>query len=314
MHASLAFLHLERNELAAARRHLDRCQELGEVWGLAQYPYRSRVALARLDMAEGRTAEALERLHEAERRYISDFFPDVRPVPALIANVHIRIGRLDEAGRWARSVAIGPEDELSYLREFEHMTLARLMLARADAGSVDQAVGLAGRLADAAAMGERKRSLIDIHLLAAIARKARHDNPAAAGALRRAIALAEPERFCRPFIDERESITGLLAQLSKRESSSAFVRSIIMAGGSGPEPAVRDHPELIEPLSDREIDVLRLLRTDLSGPEIADELSVSLNTLRTHTKNIFEKLGVNSRRAAVSRAGEMDLFSPSTRT
>src|SRR5690606_4783492 len=137
----------------------------------------------------------------------------------------------------------------------------------------------------------RKRSLIDIHLIAALAHKARHDNPAAVGALRRAVALAEPERIRRPFIDEGEAIAGLVAQLSKRESSSAFVRSIILSGPVVPEPAIRDHPELIEPLSDREIDVLRLLRTDLSGPEIADELRVSLNTLRTHTKNIFEKLG-----------------------
>ena len=69
-----------------------------------------------------------------------------------------------------------------------------------------------------------------------------------------------------------------------------------------------DHPELIEPLSDRESDVLRLLRSDLSGPDIARELVVSLNTVRTHTKNIFEKLGVNSRRAAVRRAEELQLF------
>jgi LuxR family maltose regulon positive regulatory protein len=312
-HAGLAFLHLERNELALAREHLDRCGELGAVWGLPQFPYRWRVAQANLDFAEGKPSEALENLQEAERRYISDFFPNVRPVPAQIANVQIRIGLLQEAEHWARAVGIGPEDALSYLREFEHMTLARLLLARDDAGSIDQALRLIERLADAAAKGERKRSLIDIHLLAALAHKARHDNPAAFEALRRAIALAEPQRICRPFINEGKVLAGLIGQLSKRESSSAFVRSIVVPGGSVPEPAVRDHPELIEPLSDREIDVLRLLRTDLSGPEIADELSVSLNTLRTHTKNIFEKLGVNSRRAAVSRAGELNLLSPSIR-
>ncbi|MBN9316302.1 MAG: hypothetical protein J0I99_11225 [Devosia sp.] len=313
MHASLAFLHLERNERAMARDHLDRCQELGEGWGLAQYPYRSRVARARLDLAEGRGAEALEHLQEAERRYISDFFPNVRPVPALIANVHIRMGRLDEAGQWARAVGIGSEDSLSHLREFEHKTLARLLLALGDAGSVDRALGLVERLAQAAAQGGRKRSLIDIHLLAALAHKSRHDSPAAVDALRRAIALAEPERICRPFIDEGAGLVGLVGQLSRREASSTFVRSIALTEGGVIEPALREHPELIEPLSDREADVLRLLRSDLSGPEIADELSVSLNTLRTHTRNIFEKLGVNSRRAAVRRAGELDLFSPSTR-
>lgn len=97
--ASLAYLHLERNELTSAREHLDRCRELGEVWGLPQFPYRSRVAQARLDLAVGRAADALEHLREAERRYVSDFFPNVRPVPALIANVHIRLGQLDAAER-----------------------------------------------------------------------------------------------------------------------------------------------------------------------------------------------------------------------
>ncbi|MGN6490055.1 MAG: LuxR C-terminal-related transcriptional regulator [Devosia sp.] len=313
MHASLAFLHLERNELALAREHLDRCQELGEAWGLPQYPHRSRVAWARLDLAEGRSAIAIERLQEAAGRYVSDFFPNVRPVPALLASLQVRLGRLDEADEWARTVAPGADDPPTYLREFEHVTVARLLVARGDAASVERALRLLERLARVAAAGGRRRSLIDIHLLAALAHKARHEIPAALEVLRRAIGLAEPEGVRRPFIDEGERLAGLVGQLSRREASSAFLRSIAQSPGSVPEPALRDHPELLEPLSDREVDVLRLLRTDLSGPEIAEELSVSLNTLRTHTRNIFEKLGVNSRRAAVSRAGELGLFSPSSR-
>ena len=70
---------------------------------------------------------------------------------------------------------------------------------------------------------------------------------------------------------------------------------------------------LVEPLSDRELDVLRLLGTDLDGPDIARELVVSLNTLRTHTKNVYGKLGVNTRRAAVRRAQELDLLSRARR-
>lgn len=312
-HASLAFLHLERNELASAREHLDRCRELGEVWGLPQFPYRSRVTQARHDLAEGRAVEALEHLREAERRYVSDFFPNVRPVSALIANVHIRLGRLDAAERWAKAVAIGREDPPAYLHEFEHMTVARLLVALGGEASVDTALRLIDRMADAAAEGGRGRSLVDLHVLAALAHRARHELPAALGALRRAVALAEPERLRRPFLDDADALSGLLKQLSKREASSAFVRSIMVAGGNNPEPAASYHQDLIEPLSEREADVLRLLRTDLSGPEIAEELAVSLNTLRTHTKNIFEKLGVNSRRAAVRRAEELRLFARDAR-
>ena len=307
-HASLAFLQLERNELAATREHLDHCSELGEVWGLPQFPYRWRVAQAGLEIAEGRAVEALEHLREAERRYVSDFFPNVRPVPALIANVHIRMGQLDEAEAWARTLAVGPNDPSSYFHEFEHLTLARLLLARGDDNSLGAALGLLDRLASAAAEGGRNRSLVDILILMALAHRASHDTPTALEALRRAIALAEPEGIRRPFMDDGEALAGLLKQLSKREASSAFLRSIAIGGGSAAMPVANDHPDLIEPLSDREADVLRLLRTDLSGPEVADELAVSLNTLRTHTKNIFEKLGVNSRRAAVRRAEELELF------
>jgi LuxR family maltose regulon positive regulatory protein len=313
-HASLAFLQLVRNELAAAREHLDRCSELGEVWGLPQFPYRWRVAQAGLDIAEGRAVEALEHLREAERRYVSDFFPNVRPVPAQIANVHIRMGQLDEAERWARTVAIVPDDAPTYLHEFEHLTMARLLLARGDDNSLGAARRLLDRLAHAAAEGGRNRSLVDALILMAPAQRAAHDMPAALETLRRAIALAEPEGIRRPFIDDGEAIAGLLKQLGKREASSAFFRSIAVDGGGAAMPIASAHPDLIEPLSDREVDVLRLLRTDLSGPEIADELTVSLNTLRTHTKNIFEKLGVNSRRAAVRRAEELELFAKTRRT
>jgi LuxR family transcriptional regulator, maltose regulon positive regulatory protein len=311
MHAGLAFFHVERDELARAREHLDRCQELGDVWGLPQYPYRSSVAWAHLEMAEGSAAAAIAYLQEADRRYVSDFFPKVRPVPAVIAQFNIRMGLLDQAEDWAREQAIGPDDPLTYLREFEHVTLARLFIARADSGSVEQALRLVARLAEAAERGGRRRSLIDILLLAALAHHARRDSTEAIDALRRAIALAELEAIRRPFLDNADALAPLLKHLSKREAASAFVRSL--APGAETAAPVRDHPDLIEPLSDREADVLRLLRSDLSGPEIASELTVSLNTLRTHTKNIFEKLGVNSRRAAVHRAEELQLFAHNSR-
>jgi LuxR family transcriptional regulator, maltose regulon positive regulatory protein len=312
-HASLAYLHLERNEATTAREHLDRCRELGEVWGLPQFPYRWRIAQARLDLAEGGAADALEHLREAERQYVSDFFPNVRPVPALVANVHIRMGQLDAAGQWARGVGIAPDDPPTYLREFEHVTLARLLVARGEGASVENALHLLDRLAAAAAEGGRGRSLIDLHIVTALAHRARHEVPVALEALRRAIVLAEPEGIRRPFLDDGAALAPLLKHLSKREASSPFVRSIVTAGATASVSASPVHPDLIEPLSEREADVLRLLRTDLSGPEIAEELAVSLNTLRTHTKNIFEKLGVNSRRAAVRRAEEMRLFARDAR-
>ena len=111
----------------------------------------------------------------------------------------------------------------------------------------------------------------------------------------RALTLAEPEGYVRIFLDEGKPMAELLKRAGKNKSSFLEKQAI------SPQP-------LIEPLSENELEVLRLLRTDLSGPEIARECMVSLNTVRTHTQNIYAKLGVNNRRAAVHRAEELDLL------
>ena len=115
---------------AAATQQLLRSQELGEAIGLPQNRYRWRVAMARIRQAEGDLDGALDLLNEAERVYVGDFFPNVRPVPALRARAWIAQGRLGEALGWAREQGLSVDDDLSYLREFEHITLARMLLAR----------------------------------------------------------------------------------------------------------------------------------------------------------------------------------------
>ena len=116
---------IERNDLDAARQHLLTSKELGEHAGLEQNAYRWRVAMARLRTAEGDLGGALDLLDEAERQYVSDFLPIVRPIAALKARVWVAQGRLDEALGWAREQGLSAGDDLSYLREFEHVTLAR---------------------------------------------------------------------------------------------------------------------------------------------------------------------------------------------
>ena len=118
------------------------------------------------------------------------------------------------------------------------------------------------------------------------------------------------------FVGERAPMRFLLKVVAKQRVSWTYVRRLLDACGDDGEsiradPVSRGAEGVVEPLSGRELDVLRLLGTDLDGPAIARELVVSLNTVRTHTKNIYAKLGVNSRRAAVRRAGELDLLSRS---
>jgi LuxR family maltose regulon positive regulatory protein len=132
--------------------------------------------------------------------------------------------------------------------------------------------------------------------------------PAALVPLGQALTLAEPEGYARVFLDEGPAMAALLAAAAQRGIATDYVRRLL-AAVSDTEPARSTSAEsLIEPLSGREVDVLRLLGTDLGGPEIARELVVSLNTVRTHTKNIYAKLGVNNRRAAVRRARELGLL------
>jgi LuxR family transcriptional regulator, maltose regulon positive regulatory protein len=300
-------IHREYDDLQAATQWLLRSQELGEHVGLPQNRYRWRVAMARIRQAEGDLAGALDLLNEAERLYVSDFFPNVRPVPALKARVWIAQGSLGEALGWLRETDLSADDDLSYLREFEHITLARLLLARRVEDCVDQAARLLERLLLAAEAGDRTGRVIEILLLRALVYQQLGDIPAALAGLERALTLAEPEGYVRVFADEGPVMVSLLRALAKRGTAGNYVRRLLAAAGKMTEPDCPVKQDLIEPLSERELDVLRLLGTDLNGPAIARELMVSLHTVRTHTKNIYAKLAVTSRRAAVRRGAELGL-------
>ena len=143
-------------------------------------------------------------------------------------------------------------------------------------------------------------------MVEALAHQARGDVPAALTPLRRALALAEPEGYVRIFVDEGPPMATLLRATAKDGDIGSYARRLL---GAFEPPESRPVAQgLVDPLSARELDVLRLLGTDLDGPDIARRLFVSLNTVRTHTKNIYAKLGVNNRRAAVRRAVELDLM------
>jgi LuxR family maltose regulon positive regulatory protein len=312
MHTGMSELFRERNDLAAAGQHLLASRELGEENGLSQNPYRSRAAAARIRQAQGDADGALELLDEAERLYASDFSPNVRPVAADKARVWIAQGNLSAAWGWAREHGVTAADELSYLHEFEHTTLARLLLAQGTRDRADDriaaAIELTERLLAAADDGGRKGSAIDILVVQALARRARGDVTGALASLHRAVALAEPEGYVRVFIDEGQPMAALLKLAAKVRRAPDYVRRLLAAVVTVQGQAPVEQP-LIEPLSERELEVLRLLESDLDGPDMARELTVSLATVRTHTRSIYAKLGVNSRRAAVRRAGELGLLS-----
>ena len=306
LYVGLGDLYRERGDLLTATQHLQKSNDLGEHTGFPHNRYRWSVAMARIRQAQGDLAGASDLLQEAERIHVNDYNPDVRPVAALAARLWVGQGRLAEALGWAGERGLSPDDDLDYVREFEHITLARVLLARSD--SRREAVELLGRLLQVAEEGQRTGNVIEILVLLALAHQMLGDVPAALVPLGRALTLAEPEGYVRMFVDEGPPMAALLEAAGKHGIVVDYARRLAAAFGQA-EDGTRVKQALVEPLSEREFDVLRLLGTDLGGPDIARELVVSLHTVRSHTKNIYAKLGVNNRRAAVRRAEELDLLS-----
>ncbi len=306
-HLGLSMIYRQRGDDTLAAHHLKRAAELGlqttPVW-----LHRWHVAQAQLKEAAGDLETALALLDEAKRVYIQSAVPDLRPIAALKARIYLKQGRPDKARAWAAERGLSLADEVSYLHEFEHLTLARLEIAN------PQVNALLARLVQAAEAQKRRGSALDILLVQALAHEVQGNRPQALAALERALALAEPEGYVRIFVDEGEAMRLLIEKQSRNRDHplSDYVDKLLAAFTrpvAAPKSAIiHQKSDMIEPLSERELEVLKLLRSELSGPEIAGQLIVSLNTFRTHTKNIFNKLGVNNRQAAVRRAQELDLF------
>ncbi|GEL22341.1 helix-turn-helix transcriptional regulator [Pseudonocardia sulfidoxydans NBRC 16205] len=282
LHVALADVLREHDSLDAADEHLAAARELGEGASLLENRYRWFTTAAGLARARGDLDGALALLDEAAPLHLPGFFPDVRPIPSVRARVLIAAGRLDEAEQALTGVTLdGPA---SYLAEFDRLTLVRLRLAH-DTDGIAEALD---RIEDDARRGQRDGSVVEVRMLRALLHQADGRVDDAVAELTAALDVGVPAGFTRLFLDEGPGLAALLARI--------------------PNPLGRNAPTHDDVLSARELDVLRLLATDLTGPEIARSLFVTVNTLRTHTKAIFTKLDVNTRRAAVRRAGERGLL------
>jgi LuxR family maltose regulon positive regulatory protein len=317
MYVGMSDLHREHNDLKTATQHLLTSQTLGELARLPQNPYRWCAAMARIREAQGDLDDALDLLDQAERLYDGNFSPNVRPIAARKTRIWVGQGRLGEALGWARGQGLSVENELSYLHEFNHITLARVLLAcyqrnHAD-GSISGVVGLLERLLKAAEERGGKGSVIEILVLQAIAYHAQGDLPAALLPLQHALALAEPQGFIRMFLDEGSSMLQLLRETSARKIKPDYTDKLL-ADFESEKRKSEDKPDLllaqslIEPLSQRELKILQLIAQGLSNREIGDRLFLALDTIKGHNRKIFDKLQVQSRTEAIARARELGLL------
>ncbi len=267
----------------------------------------------------------LVQLDEAGRAYVKTPIPDTRPIEALKAKVYLKQGQLALAQDWARGRGLSADDEINYLGEFEHLTLARVLMAeyqsRQSRRSFLQAIGLLERLLKAAEAQRRTGSVIEILVVQALAQQAQGNLPLALACLERALILAEPEGYMRLFVDEGEPMRLLIADFRlwiEKQARDEGHKSIgyvdkLLAAFTPPEAMPQSKisnrkSTMIEPLSERELEVLRLVAQGLTNNEISQRLVLALSTIKGHNLRIFGKLQARNRSEAVKLARELGLL------
>ena len=311
-----AALHYERGELEPAVANLRTGKELHEKLPASGTEHDWYAVRARVEMARGDADSALDLLDEAERLFIRTALPNVRPIAAQKARIWLTRGRLDAAEEWIRERGLRADDDVSFMREFEHLTLVRFLLARFDVDrmerSIHEAIDLLERLLEDAEDGRRMRSVLEMLVLRALCYQATCDVSRALESLGRALTLAEPERCFRTFIDEGEPMRDLLRHATARGIGGSYTRMLLAAFDT---PATSDAASvhvgadgLGGLLTPRETEILRLIATGMKNQEIADHLFISLSTVKRHISNAYGKLEVGHRTEAVVRARELDLL------
>ena len=330
VYVGLSELHRELNELDSAARYLRMSDELGVQSGLPRNHCRWFTAMAGVSAAQGSLDDALDLLDHAERHQRRDYFPLVRPVHAMKTRVWLAQHRLNEALDWMRLHKLSAHDDLAYLREYEHITVARILLHRYESNRMEahleEANSLLQRLLAAAADGGRTASVLEILVLQALAIRAEGDRSRALVPLSQALALAAAEGHVRVFLDEGSRLAELLRRLAGQHDSReerryarkllaiADVRRLdgsVEAGDFEPSVAsgrIGGAASALDALSPRELEVLRLIGAGLSNQQIGERLFRALSTIKGHNKIIFDKLGVRSRTEAVARARELGLL------
>jgi LuxR family maltose regulon positive regulatory protein len=315
LHIGLSEVYREWNDLPSAMTHLDTIARSAARSAYTGNKLRWCTAMARVHEARGELDSALEMLNQAEANERRDPLPRLRPIPALRARVHLALGSVGDAMEWSRKTRLSVDEDLSFLREFEHVTFARVLIVRHGTRDGDRcasdAVRLLERLTTAAEAGGRVGNLIEILALHALAQHALGNLRPALDSLTRALGLAEPEGYLRVFLDEGSRMRELLRHATARGLAGEYTRRVL-AAFDAPKPPVAQPGDsaagMLQPLTTREREILRLIAAGLRNQEIAEHLSISAATVKRHIANAYAKLGAGHRTEALVRAAELKLL------
>jgi len=308
LYVGQSFLCIERNDLSGAEDLLRKSKALGDHAGLAEARYRWFVAMARLCEAQGDLANAHIMLDEAARHYVVNPDPYLRPVAALQARLRVREGNLAAAETWVQERGLSIDDPLTFLQEFEHLTLAHILIAKSrharSAQSLRNARHLLDRLLTDAVAGQRNGSVIEILVAQALAGTVAGDLSAALIPLEHAVKLAEPDGYVRVFLDAGPEMELLLRLALSEGIAPSYIRVLLEQSASLP----LSQRGLVEPLTAREVEIIRLIAAGLRNDDIANRLFISLGTVKRHIANAYGKLGVSHRVEAITEAKRLGLL------
>jgi LuxR family maltose regulon positive regulatory protein len=323
-HVKLGEIHYEWNDLKTAAQHLTKGIELGRLGGNLDIFMSGHGFLARVKQAQGDPVGAREVMRTVEmmvpafhNRFV------LIEVGAHGARLALAQGNLEAATSWTRDYASFADKDPAFVGEFAKITLARVRLTEK---RLAEALELLEQLRTDAEAAERTGSAIEILALQALAFAAQENHAQAMTALECALMLAEPEGYVRVFVDEGEPMKRVISnwrlEIGRTASSETasrllvYTEKLLTAFGPAPHLHITQYPSprpglqspLVESLSERELEVLRLIGEGLSNREIADRLVVVVGTVKWYINNIYSKLGIHSRTQALARAKELDLL------
>jgi LuxR family maltose regulon positive regulatory protein len=308
----LALIAFERCDKELFSRRLQKAQKLGELTTLVDWPYRWNLAQALIKEGEKDCEAALKLLDEAQASYVLNPIPDSRPIEALKTRIYLKQGRFDKIQAWVQKTGFSTSDEINYMSEFEHLVLARVRIANRDFSGIDD---MLERMLKTAESQNRLQSVLEILLALFQSHLAQGNQDQAIKNLNQALVIAETEGYTRLFMDEGDSLRSSLETLSKDRDHPqqkyitrllfAFSQSDIIPSKSKIDPR---QTGLVEPLTERELEILRLVAQGLSNTEISQRLFLALSTIKGHNLRIFTKLQVQNRTEAVASARDLGLL------